>query len=80
MSVMAFGFGNVLPFMETMTSPVRRPAAAAGDWATPDHFSTAATEMLLPVVPNVSTTTRARTMAMRKCITDPADATMIRWW
>ena len=70
---------NGFPLTETMVSPARKPARAAGV-VLPDQWSREATLMLFVLWPKVRTRMSARTKAMRKCMAEPADATMIRWW
>ena len=70
---------NPLPLMETMTSPALSPASAAGV-VLPAQWSRANTFTLFVDCPKVRTRMRARTKAMRKCMAEPAEATMIRWW
>ena len=77
--IIVSGPANGLPLMETMVSPALSPATAAGV-VLPAQWSRPATLMLFVVWPKLSTRMIARTKAMRMCMAEPADATMIRWW
>ena len=77
--IMVSGPANGLPSMETMVSPAFSPATAAGV-VRPAQWSRPATLMLLVEWPKLRTRMMARTNAMRMCMAEPADATMIRWW
>ena len=68
-----------LPFTDTMVSPALSPACCAGVWATPFQWSSEVTATLLDGTPNENTTISARTKAMRKCMAEPAEPTMIRF-